>query len=175
MELALEMYASGYDIACFWDNGDGQHAAVPAPEGASAGHMLLDSKAGFRMNPMHLGLELLATAQNQSMLKINTTAPRVHGFASRHEPDGEIRIFLINKFEAQQKLRVVLPAGMHELDTIVSMVDTPDHWGEVTAPRPVARVLCRATSPLCILQAQGMSGIRGLGPSPTLPPWLSST
>eukprot|EP01050_Picozoa_sp_SAG11_P047632 SAG11_NODE_25054_length_364_cov_0.954717_1_plen_38_part_01 len=38
--------------------------------------MLLDTKAGFRMNPMHLGLELLATAQNQSMLPLNTSAPR---------------------------------------------------------------------------------------------------
>ena len=140
VELALEMYASGYDIACFWDNGDGQHSIVPSPEGASAGHMLLDTKAHFRMNPMHLGLELLATAQNQTMLKINTSAPRVHGFASRGEPSDEVRIFLINKFEVQQKLRVVMPAGMRELATIVSMVDTPDHWGEVTAPQQVACV-----------------------------------
>ena len=36
VELALEMYQSGYDIACFWDNGDGvvssfQASSNPAP------------------------------------------------------------------------------------------------------------------------------------------------
>jgi uncharacterized membrane protein len=102
--------------------------------------MLLDTKAGFRMNPMHLGLELLATAQNQSMLKINTSAPRVHGFACRKEGSGEIRVFLINKYEAQQKLRVVLPAGTNELKSVVSMVDTADHWGKVTEAQKVACV-----------------------------------
>lgn len=30
VELALEMYQSGYDIACFWDNGDGVVSVVRA-------------------------------------------------------------------------------------------------------------------------------------------------
>ena len=30
VELALEMYQSGYDIACFWDNGDGVVSAIRA-------------------------------------------------------------------------------------------------------------------------------------------------
>ena len=44
-------------------------------DGSVTGHMLLDTAAGFRMNPMHLGLELLAKAQNQSMLQLNTVSP----------------------------------------------------------------------------------------------------
>ena len=57
VEFALEMYVAGYDIACFWDNGDGKTGSnpslPPSPTGfGNGGHMLLESAAAYRMNPM---------------------------------------------------------------------------------------------------------------------------
>ena len=114
------------------------------------------------MNPMHLGLELLATAQNQSMLQMNTSASRVHGFASRDELSGAVSIFLINKFEVAQKLRVSLPVGALAPDSVVSMVDTTDHWGKLTAVQPVSCVsgTCQLTTPpvsFTVLRHQGQA------------------
>ena len=92
------MYQSGYDIGCFWDNGDGGDTSNSSSSWGSGEHsrststprfacgfwgdserlvvmiVLLDTAAGYRMNPMHLGLEMLATAQNRSLLKVEAAA-----------------------------------------------------------------------------------------------------
>eukprot|EP01048_Picozoa_sp_COSAG05_P021490 COSAG05_NODE_3970_length_1744_cov_4.354407_1_plen_495_part_10 len=101
VELALEMYQSGYDIACFWDNGDGVHAGGHA---TTSENKLLDTLSGYRMNPMHFGFEMLAKAQNRSLHKITTTADRVHGFATSSPMTGAIQLFLINKFSVTQEV-----------------------------------------------------------------------
>jgi hypothetical protein len=169
VEFALEMYIAGYDLACFWDNGDGytgSNPSLPQPSAgySGGGHMLLESTAGFRMNTMHLGFEMLAQAQNRSYLKLNTSAARVHGFATIAEstaPTGTggalLQIFLINKYDALQDVQVTLPSTLawRALDPsgleIRSMVDTADHWGQRTMPTPVscnsARALCECTLP----------------------------
>ena len=69
--------------------------------------MLLETAAAYRMNPMHFGFEMLAQSQNRSLHKVNTNADRVHGFATS-APTGTLQLFLINKFNVVQKVRVVL-------------------------------------------------------------------
>jgi hypothetical protein len=164
VELALEMYQSGYDVACFWDNGDGATGSNPAlppnPIAEDGGHMLLETAAGYRMNPMHLGFELLAKAQNRTMLKLNTTAKRVHGFASLEASSGHVQVFLINKFEVVQKIRVALPAsGPAALaeGTLTSMVDTADHWGTSVVLKLGPASGCRAGSRVCELSLPALS------------------
>lgn len=164
VELALEMYTAGYDIACFWDTGDGATGSnpslPPSSAGIGSGHMLLETSAGYRMNPMHLGFELLAKAQNRTMLKLNTTAKRVHGFASLEASSGHVQIFLINKYEAVQKVYVALPAsGPAALadGTLTSMVDTADHWGTNTVVKLGAASGCTAGSRVCELSLPALS------------------
>ena len=106
--------------------------------------MLLDTNASFRMNPMHHGLEMLARAQRKSLLKINGTADgyRVHGFATRNETGpgpgpgaGPDAVFLINKFEVEQKVNIALGSPAAELGHVISLVDTDDHWGALAGSR----------------------------------------
>ena len=94
------------------------------------------------------GFELLAMAQNRSFLHLSTSAPRVHGFAIVCDhaacpgaATDEVVLFLINKFEAAQDIRVMLPPRImgHQWQNtgtrsyrVRSMVDTADHWGTTT-------------------------------------------
>ena len=54
VELGLEMYESGYDMACFWDNGDGGDTANNT--GSLGSHMLMSTADTYRMNPMKYGI-----------------------------------------------------------------------------------------------------------------------
>ena len=111
--------------------------------------MLLETAAAYRMNPMHFGFEMLAQSQNRSLHKVNTSADRVHGFAASAPATGALQLFLINKFDAVQKVRVALaPAGAAP-EELTSLVDTPDHWGAVTAPQHISCVgrVCEVVLP----------------------------
>jgi len=126
-EFALEMYASGYDVAAFWDNSDGGQYSHDD-------QMLLATAEGYRFNPMHIGLEMLAESVGMQMLRmtVNFTNPnvhiaRVHGFAAG--AGSEQRVYLINKMQTAQLVRVELPARSAALTRATSMVDTTDHWG----------------------------------------------
>mmetsp|Transcript_22243 Transcript_22243/g.63118 ORF Transcript_22243/g.63118 Transcript_22243/m.63118 type:complete len:576 (+) Transcript_22243:67-1794(+) len=125
VEFALEMYVSGYDMAVFWDNGDGGNKLHST-------HMLMDSSSSYRFNPMHFGFEMLSLATNTSMVSMHTTTKAVHGFAARG--DGELLVYVLNKLAEDRSLHVVISGGAKRLDGeghIRSMVDTKDHWGEV--------------------------------------------
>jgi hypothetical protein len=153
MEFAMEMYIGGFDVAAFWDNNDGQ--VMPDGKATCANcndnasqHMLLSTKDGHRFNPMHYGLELLARAQNQSMLQVGTSGFRLHGFASRDSTTNQVQVWLINKYDgAPQKIRLTIPlTGNKSIvpNSIVSVVDDagpevpgPEHWGMMTAPKQV--------------------------------------
>jgi hypothetical protein len=130
VEFALEMYVAGYDVAAFWDNSDG----------GSADHddqMLFSSGADWRFNPMHIGLELLAESAGHQMLNTssyysnpNVHTDRVHGFAARDGDTNQLRVYLINKMESTMSVRINLPESSTDRGkfTVVSMVDTEDHW-----------------------------------------------
>lgn len=122
-ELALDMYASGYDIAAFWDNGDGGQLSMSQ-------HMLLDSSNAYRLNPMHLGLTMLAHSTGGRMMSLHSTAPRVHGFAVKSNTSGALEYYVLNKFEVS--MPVVVQGGV-SARTVQSMVDTPDHWGAMVS------------------------------------------
>ena len=120
-----------------WQHNQNPHAGWTP---TNNGHMLLETVAAYRMNPMHFGLEMLAQSQNRSLHKVNTSADRVHGFATSSLATGALQLFLINKFDALQKVRVVLPPTGSAPTQLTSMVDTADHWGAVTAPQLISCV-----------------------------------
>lgn len=171
VEFALEMIVGGYDIAAFWDNGDGRapsnataNAAGSAQQlGASLNdHMLLDTDAAWRMNPMHIGFELLAAAQRGARFNVTTSAKRVHGFAvSIPAADAaaaaaaaagvaaatELALFVLNKYTVPIEITVALPTGRAcgapTTHALASMVDTQDHWGSML--RAEGGVTCRSS------------------------------
>ena len=145
VEFALEMVVGGYDIAAFWDNGDGgSPSSLNEPWGGGE-HMLLDTSAAWRMNPMHIGLELLATAQSGVRYNLSTSAKRVHGFAVQHEHEqtttttatttiSQTTLFTLNKYNVSMPVIISVgnflgSCGSTSPLLLQSMVDTPDHWG----------------------------------------------
>ena len=145
-EFALEMYVGGYDMAAFWDNGDGC-AATTGLGCDHADQMLMDSGEGYRMNPMALGMGLLARCTGSGMRAVETNCSRVHGFAARNDTTtgsggddltAPLRLYLINKLEQDQLVTVSLPASGRAQSAYAyatpkqeSMVDTEDHWGTI--------------------------------------------
>lgn len=113
---------------------------------------------------------MLAHAQNKSMLRVNTTATRVHGFATWDPVGRGVELFIINKLEEAQNVTFVLPsiirpsmavvtetsqARQHEIVPVTrvdSVVDTADHWG--TQMR--GTVTCDAVG-LCTVQLPAVS------------------
>ena len=96
------------------------------------------------------GFEMLANAQNKSMLNLSSTAQRVHGFATWVPLSNAVELFVINKFEEAQNVTIDLPTALHECAVAsdghpvqhvctkvvpvpptqaVSVIDTDDHWG----------------------------------------------
>ena len=82
----------------------------------------------YRFTPVHYGMEMMAQAQNQSMLFVTTNGYRLHGFASRPvaggkgggkgsgkdggndggKDTGAVQLWLINKYDgAPQKVKLV--------------------------------------------------------------------
>ena len=166
MEFNLELHVAGFDVACMWDNGAGYPTppTTAEPDGgwqcANCGdgvsdHMLLsalDERSGermrleqFRFNPVHHGMEMMARAQNQSMLAVSTSGYRLHGFASRPAGGSTVQLWLINKYDAPpQKVKLTLPAGATAPTTVVSLLDDADgsvplaqRWGTRTPPTPL--------------------------------------
>ena len=40
-----------------------------------------------------------------------------------------LRVFLMNKMESSQAVRIKMPSGAEDLDSVVCMTDSDDHWG----------------------------------------------
>merc|ERR1711990_331718 len=79
----------------------------------------------------HWGLELLGRSTNSSMLALQTSAKRVHGFAAMDKATGTVQAFALNNYETSQDVHIALPSGFPQLSHAESMVDTDDHWGTV--------------------------------------------
>jgi hypothetical protein len=179
IEFNLELHIAGFDVACMWDNGDGsrdpsgRRVCSNCGSGNVSDHFLTSSFGSsgallplseMRFNPVHYGMELLAHAQNQSMLEVSSNGYRLHGFATRNEITGAIQLFLINKYDgAPQKVRLTLPTNrttgirgrnnsaagnnVSRLSSVQTLVDDAplsvplsERWGRLLDPQPLACV-----------------------------------
>ena len=120
---------------------------------ATTDHMLLsalDEKNGtqlpldqYRFNPVRHGMEMMAQAQSQAMLQVNSSGYRLHGFASRNVTTGALQLFLINKYNGtSQKVRLTLPEGAVAPDSLVTLADDAaaavpgsQRWGTLRPPQ----------------------------------------
>ena len=117
VEYLLDLFASGYDMACYWTTQWPKIANIH----------LLDAPHGYALNPVAKGFELLASALNQRMLESTTTRPDVHGFACRDDQGRTLQLFLINKNAQQMRLSVALDgvASTRGFDASGLMMKTP--------------------------------------------------
>ena len=134
IEFALEMFKSGLDMMAFWDNVGDEFAGEC---------MLMDKDNGYRMNPVHFGLEMLWRSVGMKMLEMTTSANRLHGFCATHGGKKTI-CYLLNKYETEQTFmfrgdtKRFTPWDTELLiETLVDpegALDTQDpqaHWGKV--------------------------------------------
>ncbi len=123
VDFLQELFIGNYDATAFWDN---------SRTGGAAARSLFDSTQGNRLNPVHLSWEMLGQAQGAIMLDFSSDSTMAYGFAAKDET--QIHLYLINKSPSPEALTVSLNGAVGVDDGIgpsgVSMVDTPDHWGE---------------------------------------------
>ena len=130
VDFALAMFLVGLDVASFRDNGDGNHTD-------HNNHMLQDSAAVYRMNPMHIGFgdvvsSVSSNTTNATMFAVETSEPLVYGFTSTvasTNGHGELRCYFMNKLDTTINMDITLPSSVPLLKSGVAMVGTPNHWG----------------------------------------------
>lgn len=105
-------------VSCCWDNiRDDMTGLISTRKGER------------RMNPFHVGMDLLAEAQGATFFKVTTTNKFVYGFAS--QKDGQILLYLFNKTKEKQALEMKLSKSTVSKAQGKLMQDTADHWGEL--------------------------------------------
>ena len=138
-DMLQEHFLGNWDMTCFWDNIRGDKDG------------LMSSANNYRLNPFHMGMDLLADAQGGKMLGVETDNPFVYGFGSAKED--RILLYLINKSRDTQKLGIVLTGGPFKRLGGKVMQDTADHWGElVDLPICVTRTFETTLPPLSFCQ-----------------------
>merc|ERR1711862_459865 len=100
-----------------------------------------------RMNPMHLGFEMLYEACNGDFHELLPDKHRIHGFAVRTKQKD--MCYLVNKFEQEKEVEIHFPENWDPLVNVKSMVDTDDHWGkfELSAVKSCDNGVCTLTLP----------------------------
>jgi len=122
VDFLQELFVSGYDMACFWANISG------------GDHKLMDSRENYRMNPMHIGFELLGMAQRATMVESESSNTYVYGFAAKTADN--VQLYLLNKTEEVQPTEIKftgMQPNIKRSPNAIRMVDTPDHWGRKEA------------------------------------------
>jgi len=117
-DLLQEHFLGNWDMTCFWDTIRGDKNGLMSPPN------------NYRLNPFHLGMDLLADAQGGKFFDVTTDNKLVYGFASM-KADCTF-LFLINKTNYSQNLSISFtghPSFGHVGGRI--MQDTMDHWGEI--------------------------------------------
>ena len=128
IELLQDLFIGRFDMTALWSN---------VPDDKTGGQdkekkRLIDTWNGRRLNPVHMGFELLSSAQGKQLANISGGGPGGYGFAAIG--DGRIEVFLLNKTHSASAITADLK-GIQFIDQIakvVSLVDTPDHWGKLS-------------------------------------------
>ena len=119
-ELLMEHFIGNWYSSCFWD------LTRWIDEG------LLDKQNAYRLNPAHLGMQLLARCQGGTYLhKISTDVKSVHGFAAASADGGTILVYLINKSGESQSIHLSMYNENIQSASALLMTNTSDGYGEL--------------------------------------------
>ena len=122
-EMVMEHVIGDWFTTCFWD----------LTRGPETG--LLDGSNGYRLNPFHLGMTVLAPVQGGSYLQTLTTEqPGVHGFIAGQ--DGVIIVCVLNKSTKSHTLQLDLRSQGYQPVRVRRMQDSADGYGELAELAP---------------------------------------
>merc|ERR1712059_91993 len=97
--------------------------------------MLMDKSQGYRMNPVHYGLEMLWRSIGMEMLHMDTSAYRLHGFCARPvnstSEASTQTCYVLNKYEDERTIKMKNRYAEGSKVVVEVLVDTDDHWGKV--------------------------------------------
>jgi hypothetical protein len=161
-DMMQEFVLGNWYTAAYWSNLRGT-----SPEDA-----LINHQQNYRMNPVHLGLGLLANAQGTMLVESSSDHLQVYGFTAKTAD--EVTVYLLNKSQVAQPVNISV-AGV-DLDysnaaVATTMVDTVDKWGEyVTTAITYAVVSDKFTGTLPALSYTQIKIPRSDGQLQTLPP-----
>jgi hypothetical protein len=106
-ELLMEHFVGDWDMTAFWDMYRNETTGMVTSKSNEPGQ-------SFRMNPVGVGMDLLADAQGGTYLKtISTRASAVHGFAA--EKNGALLVYLLNKSDSTHTVELQLSGGSYSL------------------------------------------------------------
>jgi hypothetical protein len=125
LDILTDLFVGQFDMAAFWSN-------VPASKADTDGRKLMDFSDGLRLNPMHFGFEMLASAQGKRLLSTKGGSASASGFAIQNGAD--VEVFLMNKSDRPNDLEIQLSGtrGSPASASLTTLHDTPDHWGAVS-------------------------------------------
>lgn len=127
IEYLQDLFIGRFDMAAYWPN-------VPAGKtlgGRRDDRSLINTEHGYRLNPFHFGLEMLSSAQGKRLIRIEGGGPDGYGFGAFS--GDQLEVFLLNKTDSASfvELRIAGRQSIGPGGVIMSLVDTPDHWGEI--------------------------------------------
>jgi len=117
-EMIMEHAIGDWFSTCFWD----------LTRGTDDG--LLDKQADYRLNPVGIGMDMLADCQSGSFLHtIPTRLTGVHGFAAKR--DNVFMIYILNKTLESQSLAMELDCHSDRIGHARQMLDSADGYGQL--------------------------------------------
>jgi hypothetical protein len=114
-EFLMEHFIGNWFSACFYD------MAFQSDRG------LLDGQNGYRFNPAHFGIEMLANAQGGTFLNVTTGDKLVHGFAALK--NDAYLLYLLNKTLDERPVQVRIEGDSRRSAFGRLMRNSEDHYG----------------------------------------------
>jgi hypothetical protein len=119
-EMLMEHFIGNWFSACLWDLQNGTDRGV------------LDKPNGYRFNPVHYGMNMLADCQGGEYLEtVSTAIPSVHGFAAKR--NGIVFLYLLNKTQEPHTVDISLTGVEGFSGFARRLQDSSDGYGELVS------------------------------------------
>ena len=120
-DFLSELLIGNWDRTAFWST------VLPGASEHRDGGGLLSPRHGYRKNPFHLGMALIAAAQGGEFLRSFTLDESSYGYAVKRGDTA--LVFVLNKSDSDRAIRVRFDERLEERLAATAMVKTDDGFG----------------------------------------------
>ena len=120
-DFLSELLIGNWDRTAFWST------VLPGVSEHRDGGGLLSPRQGYRKNPFHLGMALIAAAQGGAFLRSFTLDESSYGYAVKRGDTA--LVFVLNKSDSDRAIRVRFDGRLEERLAATAMVETDDGFG----------------------------------------------
>lgn len=120
-DFLSELLIGNWDRTAFWST------VLPGASEHRDGGGLLSPRHGYRKNPFHLGMALIAAAQGGEFLRSFTLDESSYGYAVKRGDTA--LVFVLNKSDSDRAIRVRFDGRLEERLAATAMVKTDDGFG----------------------------------------------